>query len=88
MDLGITMIYRETFDSSLSMGSQVLQTLGISLYETHNIIDEFKVRDHALLQLQHAVYQNETQLIETTKQALTDLENLFESDAKSDQSQR
>jgi glutathione-regulated potassium-efflux system protein KefB len=49
-------------------------------------LDRFQAYDEELLHRQHAVYQNEAQLIETSKQALADLESLFESDLSQSQS--
>lgn len=82
MDLGITVIQRDTFLSSLEMGKKVLQFLGMSEEQTKDLSRKFVQYDQDLLVKQHAVYQNEAQLIETSKQALSDLESLFESDVK------
>jgi glutathione-regulated potassium-efflux system ancillary protein KefC/glutathione-regulated potassium-efflux system protein KefB len=83
MDLGISVFYRDTFYSSLEMGKKVLEHMGMDAASVDLMVERFQKYDHDLLNKQHAVYQNETELIETSRQALADLESLFESDAKS-----
>lgn len=82
LDLGITVFYRETWYSGLEIGRHVLEFFGLQKSEAEMVIRRFKAYDEDLLLRQHAVYQNEAQLIQTTTQALADLENLFESDLK------
>lgn len=83
MDLGISVFYRDTFYSSLEMGKKVLEHMGMDAPSVDLMVERFQKYDQDLLSKQHAVYQNETELIETSRQALADLESLFESDAKS-----
>jgi glutathione-regulated potassium-efflux system ancillary protein KefC/glutathione-regulated potassium-efflux system protein KefB len=82
LDLGVEVLYRDTWFSSIEMGRKVLIHMGLSQASTDRLIEQFKKYDEELLLRQHAVYQNETQLIQTSRQALADLESLFESDAK------
>lgn len=82
LDLGVTSFYRETWFSSLEMGKSVLQFLGLQEENVKKMIEKFQVYDEEILRRQHAVYQNEKLLIETSKQAASDLENLFENDAR------
>jgi len=82
LDLGVSVLYRDTLFSSLEMGKRVLQHMGMSLEEVDSLILKFQKYDEDLLYRQHAVYQNEAELIQTSKQALADLESLFESDSK------
>jgi monovalent cation:proton antiporter-2 (CPA2) family protein len=80
MDLGISVIYRETFLSGLEMGYQVLVQLGMKESRAKNMVEKFRLYDEETLLKQYAVYQNEEQLIQTTQQATAELQNLFESD--------
>ena len=82
MDLGITVFYRETFLSSLEMGRKALEEMGVEKAAVDRVISRFMTYDEELLRKQHAVYQNEAQLIQTSRQALADLESLFEMDEK------
>jgi glutathione-regulated potassium-efflux system ancillary protein KefC/glutathione-regulated potassium-efflux system protein KefB len=81
MDLGITTLYRETLDSSIAMAHDALTVLGVSDAEANAFMRKFRFHDEAMLKRQHAVYQDEALLIETTKQANAELRSLFESDA-------
>jgi monovalent cation:proton antiporter-2 (CPA2) family protein len=81
MDLGITTLYRETLDSSMAMALDALTVLGVSAAEANAFMRKFRFHDEAMLKRQHAVYQDEARLIETTKQANAELRSLFEGDA-------
>lgn len=80
MDLGVTIINRETFLSSLDMAKQVLEGLSISPAEAQETIEKFKAHDEKALLTQHAVHHDETKLIQSAKEAAKELESLFESD--------
>ncbi len=82
MDLGVTVLYRDTLLSSLEMGKHVLEHMGMTPESASSLILKFQQYDEELLHRQHAVYQNEAELLQTSKQALADLESLFESDSK------
>lgn len=82
MDLGITVLYRDTLFSSMKMGQQVLEFMGMPKEAAKAMIAKFEKYDEELLHRQHAVYQNEAELLQTSKQAIADLESLFESDLK------
>ncbi len=45
-------------------------------------VDRFRRHDEDLLQKQALVYDDETKLIQTTRDALVDLQRLFEADAE------
>lgn len=82
MDVGVKVINRETYLSSLDMAEKVLAGLGISEEKATEGVARFREYDEALIVRQHAIYQDEASLIETTRQAMEELENLFESDAR------
>lgn len=81
MDIGVKIINRETYLSSLALAEKVLTGLGLSAEKAAEGVARFQQYDEALIKRQHAIYQDEARLIETTRQSMDELENLFESDA-------
>jgi glutathione-regulated potassium-efflux system protein KefB len=82
MDMGVEEPVRETFHSSLKMTRKTLQALGLSPEMAIDRIERFRRYDEDLLKKQSLVYDDETQLIQSTMDALKDLEQLFEADAE------
>ena len=80
MDLGVEVIVRETFHSSLDMGQQVLESLGIAPELAAQRRERFRKHDEKMLQEQYLVYDDEAALIASSEQARRDLEKLFEGD--------
>ena len=85
-DLGVKTSVRETFFSSLKLTEEVLEALGQPAHETRLMLDKFQRYDDELLNRQHAVFRDETKLIQTTKEASEELRRLFEEDKKSNPS--
>lgn len=84
MDLGITRFYRETWHTSMEMAQQALLQLGISPSEAAMAVARFREHDMALLKRQHAIYQDESKLVQTTREASEELLTLYESDRQQD----
>jgi monovalent cation:proton antiporter-2 (CPA2) family protein len=82
MDLRVTKIVRETFYSSIRMTEEVLEELGLPPDEIERTIATFVERDERVLVEQHGIYQDESQMIQTTKQAAEELRGLLEADAR------
>jgi len=82
-DLGVKASVRETFFSSLKLTEEVLEALGQPAHETRALLDKFQRYDEDLLQRQHAVFRDESKLIQTTKEAAEELQRLFEEDNRS-----
>lgn len=80
-DLGVKLIYRETFPSSLEVAHQALLRLGLGVAAAQRAVTLFKQHDEAQLEAQHAVHHDEAQLIQTTQQAAAQLKELFETDS-------
>lgn len=80
MDLGVTRIVRETFYSSLKMTEQVLEELGMAADDIERTLSMFREQDERTLVEQHEFYHDETQVIQTTKQAAEELRSLLEAD--------
>jgi glutathione-regulated potassium-efflux system protein KefB len=79
MDLGVEVI-RETFHSSLVLGQQVMETLGVPHDVAFERRERFREHDERMLQEQHLVYDDEAALIASSDQARRELETLFEAD--------
>lgn len=82
MDLGVESIVRETFFSSMQIAEQVLRAVGLPGVDAKDTVETFRRHDEQMLQRQHAVYHDETQLIQTTQEAARELQGLFESDSE------
>jgi monovalent cation:proton antiporter-2 (CPA2) family protein len=80
MDLGVTVLMRETFLSSLELARDVLVGLGQTTAAADEIARRFRVHDEQLLDKQRAIRHDEEQLIASSRQARDELERLFEQD--------
>jgi glutathione-regulated potassium-efflux system protein KefB len=81
MDLGIDEPVRETLDSSLRLTRQTLEALGFDPELAAEQVERFRRQDAELIKAQYLVYDDETKLVQTTREALADLQKLFEADA-------
>ena len=79
-DLGVKLIWRETFSASLDMARHTLLSLGFGIAASERAVSLFKQHDEQRLDAQYAVQHDEAQLIQTTKEAAAQLQELFESD--------
>ncbi|WP_437275244.1 monovalent cation:proton antiporter-2 (CPA2) family protein [Sorangium sp. So ce375] len=80
MDIGVTVLERETFLSSLEVAARVLEGLGMRERDARATIARFRAHDEKVLVRGHAVHNDEAKLIEAARQAAQELEGLFESD--------
>ena len=80
MDRGVDGLVRETFHSSLNLAQQALTVLGIDPAAAAHAVALFREHDERTLQEMHAIYRDETQLIQSTQQAAAELASLFEAD--------
>ena len=81
MDIGVEDPVRETFYSSLEMTRHVLECLNIAPEVAQSRIDRFRKQDEQVLRAQYLVYDDDAALVQSTKDALQDLQQLFEADA-------
>jgi glutathione-regulated potassium-efflux system protein KefB len=79
-DLGIRMIYRETFLSSVAVAQQALLNLGFTAAAAERAVTLFRQHDEELIEVQHAVHHDEAQLIQNVQLATEQLRSLFEAD--------
>ncbi|MCU6433946.1 glutathione-regulated potassium-efflux system protein KefC [Undibacterium sp. Jales W-56] len=80
MDRGVSIFERETFESSLQTGRQVLQLLGFRAYQAR--LSALRFRDHNIKTM-HAVYphyKDQQQMVSLSKQARDELEEMFARD--------
>ncbi|HEV7492001.1 MAG TPA: glutathione-regulated potassium-efflux system protein KefB, partial [Rhodanobacteraceae bacterium] len=80
MDLNIEGIVRDTFFSSLEIARHVLEALGYDPATAAEHLRRFREHDERVLASQYPVYDDETALLQTTKEAREDLQRLFEVD--------
>jgi glutathione-regulated potassium-efflux system protein KefB len=80
MDVGVTVIVRETYGSSLEMAGRVLEALGTPPAAAREAVRRFREHDEATLAAQYAVKEDESKFRATTVEAAQQLEKLFEAD--------
>jgi glutathione-regulated potassium-efflux system ancillary protein KefC/glutathione-regulated potassium-efflux system protein KefB len=83
MDLGIHVLIREAYFSSLELTRRVLCRLGFSEAQSRLTINTFREYDEEAFVRQHAIHQDEKMMIQSVMAAARELEALFESDIKS-----
>ena len=79
-DLGVRLIWRETFSASLDMARHALLSLGFGIAASERAVSLFRQHDEEQLEAQYAVQHDEAQLIQTSKEAAAQLRELFEAD--------
>ena len=80
-DLGVEVIHREVFAASAEAAVDVLRALGMADADAVRAVALFREHDEKLLVQQYSIHENEDQLIQTTKQAAEQLQEVFEQDA-------
>jgi glutathione-regulated potassium-efflux system protein KefB len=80
MDLGAKAI-REMLHSSLRMGEDVLRELGVAPDVARSHVERFAEHDDRLLAAQYLVQDDEAALMQATRDARLELEQLFSADA-------
>jgi glutathione-regulated potassium-efflux system protein KefB len=80
MDLGVDEPVRETFHSSLKMTRKTLEALGMAHEQAVDRVERFRRHDEKLLRTQYLVYDDETRLVQTSIEALSDLQKLLDAD--------
>ncbi|HZN60357.1 MAG TPA: NAD-binding protein, partial [Planctomycetota bacterium] len=81
MDLGITIIRRETFLSSLDLTREVLRGLGLSERDVRFAVDTFMAADRKRLYEDYKHYTDLEKLQERAKSHTQELEGIFAQDA-------
>lgn len=80
LDLGLAHVYRETLDTSLQVGVDVLTTLGHRAYSTGRAARTFRRHDEAALRELAAMRSDRALFLTTAKQRIAELEHLLQAD--------
>ena len=81
MDLGIQVVWRETFYSSLDLSRALLRGLGFPGNESDETVERFRQYDEALLYAHRSLHDDEARLMALARASAKELEELFEQDA-------
>jgi monovalent cation:proton antiporter-2 (CPA2) family protein len=82
MDLDVRYIIRETLVSSLELSVQVLEALGLSKSKAVETVHQFRVHDEVTMAKQHAVKDDETKFLATSRESAEQLQHLLEADTE------
>ncbi|MCX9157741.1 monovalent cation:proton antiporter-2 (CPA2) family protein [Niveibacterium sp. 24ML] len=88
IDLGVTVQVRETLLSSVEMGREVLDALGVPDEDIAKTVARFLDNDRMLLARQQAVYHDEQQLIQTSKEAREELASILDVERRQDKREK
>ena len=84
MELGIDVVWRETFLSSLDMAREVLKGLGLPDYAADRSVEIFREHDERRLYSLYGEHRNEARMQMLAKKSAQELEELFAHDAAAD----
>ena len=79
-ELGVEVFVRETYYSSIKLAEELMTRLGLEPQDIARTVETFERHDEALLKRQAAVFRDEDQLVQTSKQAAEELEQLLQED--------
>ncbi len=80
MDLGVRTPVRDTFYSGLELARQVLAQLGVPRAQAAETVRRFAQHDEALLARQQAMHHDQAKLVQSTRDAAAELEELLSRD--------
>ncbi|MBV8254854.1 MAG: cation:proton antiporter [Chitinophaga sp.] len=80
MDLGVLHIYRETVDTSLRLGADALEMLGVRAYHSHRAARTFLRQDEKSLKSLSATRDDKKEFISALKERIEEMEKLIASD--------
>jgi hypothetical protein len=79
-NLGVTEVVRDTFYSSLEMGTQALRLLGFRAFQARRSAQIFKAHDLKVIEDLHPLWGDRKNYIVKTRQSREDLENILQSE--------
>jgi monovalent cation:proton antiporter-2 (CPA2) family protein len=82
LDLGVTLMERETYHSSLRLCERLLSDLDGDAEHAREVIATFQAWDEALLAKGYVVSHDEAQMVQNAKQAMDELGQIFEAEAE------
>ncbi len=80
---GVQVVVRETYYSSIRLSEDLLGRLGLERAAIEKLVATFEKHDKALLERQFAVFRDEERLVQTSKEAAAELEQLLQDDRRS-----
>ncbi len=80
LDLGVSQVYRETFDTSLRLGEDALRALGAHAHLAHRAARTFRHHDEAAVLALAAVHKDQAQLVKTARERIAGLEEALRGD--------
>jgi len=80
MDLGVTIIERETFESALMMGRKVMEQLGFGAYLSRQAAMRFREHNLQSVNAVYPYYKDREQYVSLAKRANEELHAMFERD--------
>ncbi|HEX6142168.1 MAG TPA: monovalent cation:proton antiporter-2 (CPA2) family protein [Geminicoccaceae bacterium] len=84
MDLGITILRRDTFLSSIDLAREVLIGLGLPAAAAERAAKRFREHDEQRLWADHEAHRDDQKMIHRARQAAEELEEMFEKDRLED----
>jgi glutathione-regulated potassium-efflux system ancillary protein KefC len=88
MDLGVHVIERETFDSALRLGDDVLRELGFGAYQARKVTMKFRAHNIKSLLAVYPHHKDQQKMISLAAQARQELEEMFARDAEAVENER
>ncbi|MES1943883.1 glutathione-regulated potassium-efflux system [Salinisphaera sp. PC39] len=82
MNAGVDVVLRETFLSSLELGAETLKAVGLNAKEAARAAALFRAHDERLVAEQAVAAGDEAKLAQLRKEAMEELEELFDRDAR------
>jgi len=82
MELGITHIKRETFDSSLSFVGDLLREMGHSSERAQTIVERFRTHDELMMSEQYKVRTDENMYVSVATQGQAQLAQVMQQDSQ------
>jgi voltage-gated potassium channel Kch len=82
MHIGVDHVFRETFDSALSMGVEALKVLGFRAYEAHRAAKQFKQHEKETHEKMFALRDDREAYAAEVKERMTQLEALMQQDER------
>lgn len=76
----VDVVTRETFHSSLKMARRTLSLLGMDDDRAGLRVERFRQHDESILKAQFQMRDDEAQIIQSTREALVELQQIFEAD--------
>src|SRR6185312_258582 len=84
---GVQIVVRETYYSSLWLSEQLLESLGMQKPAIEHLVAMFQEFDHTLLEKQFAVFRDDEKVVQTSKEAAEELEQLLQEDRRQAETQ-